>query len=161
MQQQQLSELIQSVTAQLFNLLQVPVTVSVDVEETEGRKYLMVKVHTDDGEAGELIGHHGSRLQDFSALLNLFLPAEASDYTIVLDINNYRQERTEQVKELALKHIEQAASTSTEVRIDPMPSWERRIVHTMVSERTDVISLSEGEGDYRHVVIKPVSAGDR
>ena len=56
---------------------------------------------------------------------------------------------------LATKTAKEVAQTRIAVKLDPMNAYDRRIVHTKLSEWRDVITESEGEGEHRALVIKP------
>lgn len=158
-----LSEEISGKIVDLFDLLGVGAEVEMEIregdsaaEEGELRTYLVAKVEVQDG--AEFIGKHGSRLQDLTMIVNMFLPADTHNVSVILDVNNYREERSEYIRQVARRNIEHAALTATEVSLEPMLPWERRLVHMEVSERTDVESESAGVGEDRYVIIKPVSA---
>lgn len=150
----------------LFDLLGVEAEVEIKVQADEinlegeapesERTYLRAVTTMQSG--AEFIGKHGNRLQDLTTIVNMFLPQDARNYSVILDINNYRTEREEYIKQIAKRNIEHAALTATEVALEPMLPWERRLVHMVAAERTDVTSDSAGEGEARHVIIKPMSA---
>lgn len=51
--------------------------------------------------------------------------------------------------------IEQVKETNQPLELEPMPSWQRRIIHMQVQEAEGVDSESVGEGESRHLVIRP------
>ena len=57
--------------------------------------------------------------------------------------------------DLANKVAEQAIKIERNIHLDPMNAYDRRIVHTTLQGRDDVTTESTGEGEKRHVVIKP------
>ena len=72
-----------------------------------------------------------------------------------LDINDYKKKKVEYLKDFAKETADQIAMTGQEKTLPPMSSYERRIIHAELSQRTDVITESQGDGFDRHVVIKP------
>lgn len=81
----------------------------------------------------------------------------------MLDAEGYRERRQESLTKLAAKTAEQAVSEGRAVELEPMNSFERRLVHCALADRTDVRTTSEGEEPCRFVVIEPVEnelAGD-
>ncbi|MDD4990570.1 MAG: hypothetical protein PHW31_04705, partial [Candidatus Pacebacteria bacterium] len=72
-----------------------------------------------------------------------------------LDINEYKKKKAEYLKNMAKELADQVALTREEKPLLPMPSYERRIIHAELSQRTDVIAESQGDGIGRHIVIKP------
>jgi spoIIIJ-associated protein len=75
---------------------------------------------------------------------------------IFLDVNNYRQERERLITELARVAAKKVAATKQEIALDPMNSYERRIVHVELAIHPDVTTESMGDGKDRYIVIKPV-----
>lgn len=72
-----------------------------------------------------------------------------------LDINDYKKKKIEYLKDLARALADQVSLTKEEKILMPMSSYERRIIHSELSQRTDIITESQGDGFDRHVVIKP------
>lgn len=156
MSENNISEQFQANIAQLLSLLGVEATVQVDPLELEGRKYFEVKV--DAGESGaELIGHHGAVLDSLSVVLGLLIPASEERYSVLLDINGYRDERTKYIEDLTAKALDQVVNNNQSIVLQPMKPWERRIVHMALAERTDIVTESQGEDPDRRVVIRPAA----
>ena len=72
-----------------------------------------------------------------------------------LDIDDYKVNRNQTIVDLANKIADQAVKIERNIHMDPMNAYDRRIVHTTLQEREDVTTESTGEGEKRHVVIKP------
>lgn len=131
------------------------------------RESLTVSIITPEG--GALIGQGGANLAALQHLLRLmvskkmriddtaenenFLP-ENKNFT--LDVNNYRQDRIETLKDFILDKAGQAARERRTIPLSPMSSYERRIVHMTLKDNPNILCQSEGEGEERHIVIKPV-----
>lgn len=75
---------------------------------------------------------------------------------ISLDVGNYHENHRKQLEILATKTAKEVAQTRIAVKLDPMNAYDRRIIHTKLSEWRDVTTESEGEGENRALVIKPV-----
>ena len=74
----------------------------------------------------------------------------------ILDVNGYYSKRINNLKEMAKMGAERARFFKKEVALDPMNAFERRIVHMVLSEFTDIKTESVGiEGIDRRIVIKP------
>jgi len=80
---------------------------------------------------------------------------ESTRIKIDLDTEGYRKRRTEILENLAKKAVEQVKRTGKPFRFDPMPSKERKIIHMLMKEESGVETFSEGEGNFRKVVLKP------
>jgi spoIIIJ-associated protein len=142
--------------AELLVLLGVDAGVRVEPLEAEEKHYL--EVHINAPEAGsELIGHHGMRLQALATVITMMLPSMPDRYSVILDVNDYRDQRTKFIEDLTRQTIDQVTETLESVKMQPMNSWERRVVHMTAADRTDVRTVSEGEGEDRRVIIEPVS----
>jgi spoIIIJ-associated protein len=72
-----------------------------------------------------------------------------------LDIDDYKKKKIEYLKYLAKDLADQVSLTKEEKVLLPMSSYERRIIHSELSQRIDVTTESRGDGFERHIVIKP------
>lgn len=126
-----------------------------DLEESDGR----VRVSATVGEAGFLIGKEGENLRALQHIFQLMFikktkePLRPGD--LVLDINNYFKEKENYLQALAKNSASRVLETKKPVVLDPMPAFERRIIHLIVEGVEGVASESSGEGEERRVVIKP------
>ena len=86
----------------------------------------------------------------------LFKDKEIDKYfNLTIDIGEYKKERENRLERLAKKVAREVAYSKVEAKLDPMNSYERRIIHTILAENKKVITESEGEEPNRYVVIKP------
>ncbi len=103
-----------------------------------------------------LIGRNGNTLRSLQYLVRNYLNSFTEEFVIVnVDIGNYNENRKKQLEILATKTAKEVAQTRIEVKLDPMNGYERRIIHTKLSEWRDVVTESVGEGDERSIIIKP------
>jgi spoIIIJ-associated protein len=103
-----------------------------------------------------LIGQGGQTLFEIQRLLRTILNKKLQKvFYFNLDINDYKTKKIEYLKVLAKDSADQVALTKEEKAFPPMPSYERRIIHAELSQRTDVATESQGEGSDRHIVIRP------
>jgi predicted RNA-binding protein Jag len=75
----------------------------------------------------------------------------------VVDINNHHKKRVESVKTIAYMMAERARYFKSSIELDPMPAFDRRIVHEYLSNAPDLKTESLGDGANRRVVIRYVS----
>ncbi|MEK7088934.1 MAG: R3H domain-containing nucleic acid-binding protein, partial [Patescibacteria group bacterium] len=73
---------------------------------------------------------------------------------ILIDINGFQKRRIENIHAIAYMMAERARYFKSNIEVDPMPAFERRIVHEFLSNATDLKTESQGEGLSRRVVIK-------
>jgi spoIIIJ-associated protein len=103
-----------------------------------------------------LIGEKGQTLFEIQRLLRFILNKKLQKvFYLDFDINNYKKKKIEYLKELAKDLANEVTLTKEEKVLFPMPAYERRVIHTELSQRSDVITESQGEGENRHIVIKP------
>ncbi len=105
---------------------------------------------------GKLIGFHGDNIQSLQILLSGLKIRSEGALRLFLDVDGYKASRNQTIIDLANKTAEQAIKIERNIHLDPMNAYERRIVHTTLQEREDVTTESTGEGEKRHVVVKPV-----
>lgn len=73
---------------------------------------------------------------------------------ILIDINGFQKKRVENIHAIAHMMAERARYFKSNIEVDPMPAFDRRIVHEFLSDATDLKTESQGEGHSRRVVIK-------
>lgn len=102
-----------------------------------------------------VIGKDGKTLNAIQLVLRQSL-IELNNYNLKLlvDVSNYREKKTKHL-EYEIKNIcREVLESKIEVKLDPMNSFERRIVHSVVSNYPDLLSISVGEEPNRCTVIK-------
>ena len=105
---------------------------------------------------GNIIGRHGETLAALQYLVSLSANNVGEDYyRITLNVGNYREKHENSLENLARKTALRAIKMNTNLALDAMNPYERRIIHTAVQEIEGASSWSVGEGSARHVVIGP------
>jgi spoIIIJ-associated protein len=103
---------------------------------------------------GLLIGRRGETLAALQLLVNLIVRNRTKRrMRIVVDAENYRMRREENLRSLALRVAQQVRNYRRSIALEAMPPNERRIVHIALSDSNDISTESIGEGDERRVVI--------
>lgn len=138
-----------------FEKLCVPVTYEiVPASGFEAPQIHIATIHPDD--ARLLIGEGGQNLAALEHLIRRLLHKDAvAPPPVFVDVNGYRAHQIEAVKEEARDYAKQARLYRKEIHLRPMSSFERRIVHTALSEYPDLTTESVGNDPRRMVVIKP------
>ncbi|EIV7425933.1 protein jag [Listeria monocytogenes] len=127
--------------------------ITIDVEEV-GKD---VKLQIKGDNLGMLIGKHGQTLNALQYLTQLIANKTTSQYkNIIVNVGDYRERRHETLVILANKMADKALKTKRAVHLEPMPSFERKIIHAILSENEQIETHSEGHDPYRYIVIKPV-----
>ncbi len=103
---------------------------------------------------GILIGKHGQTLDALQYLTNLTANRDAEGKVrIVLDVEDYRQRRTDTLTRLASRLGDNVKRRGDKVVLEPMSSNERKIIHMALQNDQRIVTYSEGEEPYRKVVI--------
>ncbi len=103
-----------------------------------------------------LIGKNGKNLKALSILVSQHLNNELGrNYKFNIDVNEYKVKREKSLERLAKNIAREVRSTKVEAKLDSMNSYERRIIHNILTNFKGVYTESEGEEPNRYVVIKP------
>ena len=124
----------------------------VQVEEAEGT--LTGRVEGED--VGLFIGRHGQTIDAVQHLAQrIVFPEGPAAVRVIVDANGYRERRAQALRGEAEDAAREAISTGEPVELDPLPPFERRIVHEYLRERGGVDTHSEGAEPERFLVITP------
>lgn len=122
------------------------------IEEEEGRYLLSVFV--DDPKS--LIGERGVNLSAFQQVFRLIASRKYEpDIRIDIDVNGYKKKRQELIREMAFSARRRALASKAPVGLEPMSSYDRRVIHATLASFPDVATASAGEGHSRRVVVSP------
>ncbi len=126
---------------------------SFDVEEKE--EAIFVTIDTND--AGRLIGHQGDTLAALQLIVNLIVSKKQTENSkrILVDVSGWRKTKEEELAHKARSWAEKVKQSGQPQELEPMPSWQRRIVHMTIEGTDGVKSESVGEGPDRHLIITP------
>ena len=122
--------------------------------ESQG-KYVLLKLESE--KAAFLIGKRGQTLNALQQLTQLVLNKSAKSFMLVkLDVEDYRERRQVALEQLAERMADKAIRTRKKVAFEPMPSYERKIIHNALANRLDIETYSEGVEPNRYLVIEPL-----
>lgn len=140
----------------LENILsQLALEGSFEVEEKDD----IVLASIDASEPGRIIGNQGQTLSSLQLIVNLIISKQIEEpKRVILDVANWRRSKEEDLAHKARMWAEEVLESGKTIELDPMPSWQRRIVHMTVNSTKGVKSESAGEGMDRHLVISPGSS---
>lgn len=104
-----------------------------------------------------LIGKMGRTIDAIQTVVNAYVQSEIKEYQrITIDVNDYKQKSIKRLEKLAKYTAKEVAKSKIETKLDPMNSYERRIIHSTLSNSKDVTTESVGEEPNRCVIIKPI-----
>ena len=124
---------------------------NIEIKETE---YGFSVVIIGDNSAA-LIGKEGRTLTSIQNILRQSLKKYGNfNIKVNIDISNYKAKRERNIMYEVKKVCREVLKTKIDAKLDPMNSYERRIVHTVVSDFDNLVTESEGVQPNRYVVIK-------
>ena len=125
------------------------------IETEVNGKYVLFKLESE--KAAFLIGKRGQTLNALQQLTQLILNKNSNSFLIAkLDVEDYRERRQQALEQLAERMADKAIRTRKRVQFEPMPSYERKIIHNALANRLDIETYSEGTDPNRYLVIEPV-----
>lgn len=107
-----------------------------------------------------MIGREAETLKSLNHLIQKILEKDFEENeakNILVDINGYQRKRFDNLKNIAHMMAERAKYFKSNIEIDPMPAFERRIIHLFLENDKEIKTESEGEGANRRVVIKYIN----
>lgn len=122
--------------------------------EEEGNRNYKIKI-TEVEDTSLLIGKRGNTLNSLQYLANNYGKKFTKFYfRINLDCDDYREKRKEVLEELALNMAKKSKKLSKPVKLEPMTSFERKIIHNALADIKNVKTISVGEEPHRHLIIE-------
>ena len=114
-------------------------------------------VNIEGADAGLLIGRRGDTLQALQFVVNMLL-AKQEDLrtTVIVDVEQYRERRRQNLASLAKRLAERVAASGRPVTLEPMSAADRRTIHMTLTDDGRVTTESAGEGRDRRVTIMPL-----
>lgn len=115
----------------------------------------VIKIEMSTNHNSILIGKGGRTLLALNEIVLVALTAKFKKrIRVLLDINDYKNDRYRKVISIAKKVAGEVAKTKQDAALDPMPSDERRAIHNALSEYRNVTTESTGTGRDRQIVIR-------
>lgn len=141
--------LVQQTAKDLLDKIGIEATLTAS--EDENGYHLAV----DTQENALLIGKHGNTLSSLEYLLGQMVALKTEEYKrVIVEVGGYREEREAYLTDLANRLKEEVISTGTEKTIRGLKPWERRLIHMMLVDDSEVETESSGEDRDRVLVIK-------
>jgi spoIIIJ-associated protein len=145
------AERVRAMVARVVNALGLHATVDIDESDEE------IRATVNGDELGLLIGKHGATIDALQHLaFRAAFRGEELRKQVTVDAAGYRERREGALHRMADRAAAEALRYGRPVELEPMRATERKIVHTYLSERTDVETHSEGDEPDRRLVVSPV-----
>lgn len=127
----------------------------LEIETNHDGKYVTLRLESK--KAALLIGKRGQTLNALQQLSQLVVNKFSNQFLMVqLDVENYRDRRKESLEQLADRMADKAIRSGKKVEFEPMPSYERKVIHHALSRRLDIETFSVGTDPNRYLVIEPL-----
>ena len=152
-------EEIQNLIKEIIEKTKVKINGVTVTEETPNNIWVALEV----SEPMFFTSREGEGLQALNHLIHRIIenknPAREGEYlNVVVDVNGFQKKHVESIRAIAHMMSERARYFKSNIEVDPMSAFERRIVHEFLSEATDLKTESIGFGTSRRVVIKYIGA---
>ena len=141
-----IKELIKNITKMMG------LTVNMEVKKRDDN--VTISLYSDNNAI--LIGKDARTLNALTTIIKQAIHNQIGTYyNFVLDVSEYKEKQQFFIERAAKKTAKEVARTKVEAKLEPMNSYERRIVHNALTNFRGVYTESEGEEPNRCVVIKP------
>jgi spoIIIJ-associated protein len=150
MQPENLKEIIST----LLNLLDVT---AENISVTTGHR-TVVAINSSD--SARLIGPAGEHLRALNSVARRIVEAKHGEEaaSFLIDVNGYHEAQMEKVRENARLLAQRARLFKHDVEMGPMSAYERLVIHELFADDPEITTESQGEGKFRHIVLKHKSA---
>ena len=129
----------------------IGITINAEIREKENAYEIMLI--SDNNPV--LIGKNGKTIHSIQLLLYRALSNQIGfNIHISVDVSNYKDKKMKQLEREVKRIMREVEKTKIEAKLDPMNSYQRRFVHTIVSENENLETESFGENPNRYVVIR-------
>ena len=125
------------------------------ITEEEEDGVSVIKVNISGNDVSHLIGRHGDSLYAINYLASILINKGKEDYKrVYIDVEDYRKHREENLVAMANRAASRVAKYKRPVSLDPMPAYERRIIHSALQSNRNVVTESQGIEPNRCVIVK-------
>lgn len=125
----------------------------LDFKISNDEYYITVEVIGEN--TNSLIGYRGETLNAIQTLLSSIANKEIEEKVrVILDISGYKDKRKKVLEELADKISKTVVKTGKKVILEPMPAYERKIIHARLQNNKKVTTESIGEEPHRKIVVE-------
>jgi spoIIIJ-associated protein len=157
--QQEIFEAAKKILEDLLSLMDLPGKVLPSDEFTatdENGEISSIGLNIEGEDLGILIGRRGQTMVSLQYIVRLIMVHKMQvQMPIVLDVEGYKQRRCEGLRILANRLAEQVKTRKVPFTMEPLPAFERRVIHLTLADHPDVTTESTGIGEARKVVITP------
>lgn len=143
---------IQHVIEYLENVVEV-YGASANVSADE--KHNLITFNIDTNKAGLIIGKHGKIINSLQTLAQtIFQHHQQRRVSVVVNVGDYRQRRESILENIADRTAERVLRTKQPVFLEPLPAFERKLIHARLSKDDRISTHSEGKEPHRYLVVE-------
>lgn len=136
----------------------MPIEIGEIKIESNQPNVFVFSIETPEGHL--FLGNNPEGLHALNHLLRRMIEKKVpnSESSFIIDINNFRKKVEEKIRGVAKMLGERALNLKSEVSMDPMGAFERRVVHSLFQDHPNISTESKGFGKNRYVVIRYVES---
>ena len=153
------AQLSQEVLENLLTLMSITAKVESKystAEETNKQAPSSLTLDIQGNDLGILIGRIGQTLASLQHIVRLIVAHHLKTRVdLVVDVEGYKERRHQSLEAMALRLAERVASSKQSITLEPMPAYERRVVHLALADHPNVMTRSIGDEESRKVIIVP------
>lgn len=139
----------------LFEVLNIEATTTLVSEKEK------IEINVAAANTNEVIGKRGATIDAIQTLASAVANTGRDKYVrVVVDCENYRETREATLKRLAENLAQKAIRMEKKLRLEPMNPYERRIIHSALSNYEGIKTQSEGKEPQRYIVVIPDNVAD-
>lgn len=143
------TKVIKETTEELLKLLEIEGDASVSKTDKS------IEIVLDTPDSGMVIGYHGETLDALQLVLALCISKKTGEFQrVMLEVGDYKKNRAEYLKNLVAQTKDRVLSEDQEISLPDLKAWERRTIHMLLQDDTEVMSESVGEGKERTLIVK-------
>lgn len=155
----EIAEAVKGILETLLELMGVPASVNLVEQalvESKAGAPSSITLNVEGDDLGILIGRRGQTLSCLQYMVRIIVGHQKKVWLpIVIDVESYKQRRCNALQALAFRIAEQVTQKGEPFALEPMPAFDRRIIHLALADHQDVTTESSGEGEARRLVIIP------
>ena len=159
MSKEQQEKLIKETTQEMLDKMgfEAKVIVTTSLSEDNDRENMVVEIDSPDSKF--IIGKQGATLISLQHILKLLVRSKTDDYVnFSVDVNGYKKQQENYIKDMAQDVAQEVVLNGRASTLEPMNSYDRRLVHLELEKNPKVKTESIGEGEDRKVIISPANS---
>lgn len=128
--------------------------IHINIEVKNREKNIIFTLFSDNN--AMLIGKMGRTMEALNIVAKQAVASEIEcSFPFIIDVSEYKEKQQKNIERIAKQIAREVAKTKIPAKLDPMNSYERRLVHTVLADNKRVYTESEGSTPNRYVIIKP------